>query len=186
MPRSFGPVPPRSWAPLLWLVALGALLIRLYLASLWFRFGMTKLEAGWLTTNPVLGLLTAIAKDQTPMPIPSLSVVAEALLAVRADVVLSILLPLTEIVLAVAFLTGFRVRIAALVGIAVNASLILGGVASVSFDGRIVTLQALLLLAGTRAGTLGLRRLPRLVRAVRRSARAIRVTAGHPPRRRAA
>ena len=65
MPRSFGPIPLRRGAavgrgPMLWLVALGALVLRLYLASLWFRFGMAKIEGGWLTANPVRGLLTVV------------------------------------------------------------------------------------------------------------------------------
>jgi uncharacterized membrane protein YphA (DoxX/SURF4 family) len=190
MPR-FGPLSLRSRAvsgswPLFWLIGTGALLVRLYLASLWFRFGMTKLEVGWLTTNPVRELLELVASGQTPMPIPSLSIVADALLAVRADAALSVVLPLTELVLAAAFLTGFWVRLAAVGGIAVNASLILGGLASLSFDGRIIALQALLLLAGSRAGAPGVTSLPRLVDAVRRAARSLETATGQASRRRAA
>jgi uncharacterized membrane protein YphA (DoxX/SURF4 family) len=160
MPRSHGPIHlnPRSvlrQAPLLWLVAIGALLARLYLASLWSRFGIAKVEAGWLTLNPVRGLLGVVAAGQTPMPVPRLSIVAGWLLAIRADVLLSVVVPLTEIVLAGAFLTGWYTRRAALVGIAINASLILGGLATVAFDGRIIALQAAVILAGKRAGLLG-------------------------------
>jgi uncharacterized membrane protein YphA (DoxX/SURF4 family) len=172
MPRSLGPIHlnPRSLlrqAPVLWLVTIGALLVRLYLASLWFRFGMAKVEAGWLTLNPVRGLLGGVAAGQTPMPLPSLSIVAGWLLAIRADALLSVVVPLTEIVLAAAFLTGWHTRRAALVGIAINASLILGGLATVPFDGRIIALQTAVILAGKRAGLIGAPGIARL-RRVRR------------------
>ncbi|MFN2564391.1 MAG: hypothetical protein ABR499_05185 [Gemmatimonadaceae bacterium] len=165
------------WWPVFWLIALGALAIRAYLASVWFRFGMTKLETGWLRTNPVRGLLALVASGQTPMPIPSLSGVAEALLAVRADVVLSVILPLVEIAFAAAFLAGFCVRFAAAGGITVNTSLILGGLASAGFDGKIILLELLLLLAGARAAALGVPTALRAVSALaRQKARAVRAT----------
>ena len=189
MPRSLGPISLRPrlavrWASLFWLVALGAFFVRLYLASLWFRFGMAKIDAGWLALNPVRGLLSVVGAGQTPMPIPNLSIVANWLLAVRADALLSVVLPLTEIALAAAFLTGCYARRAALVGIAVNASLILAGLASVGFDGRIIALQAVVLLAGRRAEVLGVP-IGRLRRASSRRINRL-VGTGSEPRRRAA
>jgi uncharacterized membrane protein YphA (DoxX/SURF4 family) len=171
MPRSVIPISSRWRAvggcwPVSWAIAVAALLVRVYLAWLWFQFGITKLDAGWLTHDPVRGLLTLVAGGQTPMPIPGLSIVAGALLAVHADVLLSVILPFVELALAVSFLTGYYVRSAALVGIAVNASLILGGLASVSFDGRIIVLQALLLLASQRASALRVPRLPQVIHLV--------------------
>jgi uncharacterized membrane protein YphA (DoxX/SURF4 family) len=172
MPRSLGPIPLRprefaGWPPMFWLVALGALFVRLYLATLWLRFGMAKVDAGWLTLNPVRGLLTVVGGGQTPMPIPRLSVFANWLLAVRADVLLSVLVPLTELALAAAFFTGWYVRQAAFIGIAVNTALILGGLASVAFDGKIIALQVVVLVVGRRASVLGVPGIARLGRWVR-------------------
>jgi uncharacterized membrane protein YphA (DoxX/SURF4 family) len=183
MPRTLGPRSLRSRALspswlLFWVIAVGALGVRLYLASLWFRFGITKVEAGWLTTNPVRGLLALVASGQTPMPIPSLSTVAGALIAARADVVLSVTLPLLELGLAAAFVSGYAVRGAAVVGIVVNASLILGGLASVGFDGRVILLQAVLLLAGTRAGALNIGTLARGLAPIRRAPGCLGTSAG--------
>jgi uncharacterized membrane protein YphA (DoxX/SURF4 family) len=183
MPLSFGPLSLRScrlngrWL-LFWVVAVGALGVRLYLASLWFRFGITKVEAGWLTTNPVRGLLTLVADGQTPMPIPSLSAVAGALLAARADVLLSVALPVIELALAAAFVSGYAVRGAAVVGIVVNASLILGGLAVVGFDGRIIVLEVLLLVAGTRARALRIGTVARRLAPMRRGAAFLGSSAG--------
>jgi uncharacterized membrane protein YphA (DoxX/SURF4 family) len=183
MPRSLGPLPQRfrrlnGWWLLFWVVAVGAVGVRVYLASLWFRFGITKLEAGWLTTNPVRGLLALVAGGQSPMPIPSLSAIAGALLAARADVLLSVALPFTELALAAAFVSGYAVRGAAVVGIVVNASLILGGLAGVDFDGRIILLEALLLLAGTRARALSIGTLARGLAPMRRGAARLGPSAG--------
>ena len=191
MPRSFGLVSPHrrskvGRASLLPIVAVATLLVRLYLARLWLGFGLAKIEAGWLTANPVRGLLAAVAAGQTPMPIPGLSVVASWLLAVHADAALSILLPLTELALAAAFLTGLLAQPAAALGIAVNTSLILGGLASVGFDGRVIALELIVLAAGVSAGVLGVPGIARVIRAVRRRADWLVDGPGQQPRRRAA
>ena len=134
------------------------LVLRIYLASIWMQFGVAKLRGGWLRGDALEGLLGAVADGQTPAPFPFYPRIAEILVATGMDAVLCFLIPLAEVAVASAFLTGVMLVPAAICAILLNLNLILAGVASVSFDGRIIALQ-LLLLAGWRvAGYLGLGR----------------------------
>lgn len=130
--------------------------LRIYLASVWLQFGVGKIRGGWLDGDALGALLQAVADGQTPAPFPFYEPVAAVLLAVGADVALSILIPLAEVAIATAFLTGVLLVPAAIGAILINANLILAGIASVNFDGRIIALQVLLLLAWRVAGFLGL------------------------------
>ncbi|HEX2080580.1 MAG TPA: hypothetical protein VHG08_22945 [Longimicrobium sp.] len=132
------------------------LMLRIYLASIWLQFGVAKLRGGWLRGDALEALLKAVAEGQTPVPFPFYSRVAELLVATGMDGVLSILIPLAELAVATAFLSGVLLVPAAIGAILLNLNLILAGVASIHFDGRIIALQVLLLLAWRVAGYLGL------------------------------
>ncbi|MEO8623209.1 MAG: hypothetical protein ABI625_19185 [bacterium] len=125
--------------------------LRAYLAFVWLRFGIMKLQGGWLTTNPLRPLLTLIAAGQLPTSASGYSFVARALVATHADVALSIIIPCTEIAVGLALLAGFRVRTAAAIACALNANLLLAGIASVSLDGRMIVLQIILISLATLA-----------------------------------
>ncbi len=134
----------------LWLV------LRVYLGSVWLQFGLAKVRGGWLTENPLRGLLRAVADGSTPAPLEAYRPVAGLLVEVGADRVLSVAIPLAELAVAGAFFAGVLLVPAAIGACLLNLNLILAGVASLRFDGRIILLQLLLLAAWRAAGFLGL------------------------------
>lgn len=132
------------------------LLLRLYLASVWLQFGIGKIRGGWLDGDGLHGLLGTVAAGQTPAPFPFYARVAELLVSTGMDRVLSVAMPLLEVGVALAFITGVMLVPAAAAATLLNVNLVLSGVASIHFDGRIIAMQLLLLLAWRVAGYLGL------------------------------
>ena len=132
------------------------LLLRFYLASIWMQFGIAKIRGGWLRDDALEALMEAVANGQTPAPFPFYGDVARLLEETGMTGVLSFLIPLAEVAVATAFLTGVMLVPAAICAILLNTNLILAGIASIHFDGRIIALQVLLLLAWRVAGYLGL------------------------------
>lgn len=132
--------------------------IRIYLGSIWLQFGLAKVEGGWLTGNPMHSMLDAIARGMTPAPFPAYRHVAQALLDVGADRWMSVGLPLAELAVALAFFSGVLLVPAAVGASLLNLNLILSGMASWQFDGRIIALQLLLLAAWRVADYVGLAR----------------------------
>ena len=144
------------------------LALRIYLGSIWLQFGLTKIRAGWLTTNPMEEILGLVARGLTPTPLPFYRRVAELLLALDADRVLSIGIPLAEIAFAAFFFAGVLLVPAAIGACLLNLNLLLSGIAAWDFDGRVIGLQLLLLLAWRVAGFLGMgESLARLLRSYR-------------------
>ena len=146
-----------------------ALATRLYLASIWWTFGMLKIRAGWITAaspddNALRPLLELIAAGRLPSTWPVFQPIAEMLLATGLDALLVVAIPVTELALAVAFATGTAPRLAALIGIAVNLGLIAAGIGDPLLDGRVVALQLLVIATGPLAGAWGV---PAIVRARR-------------------
>jgi uncharacterized membrane protein YphA (DoxX/SURF4 family) len=137
------------------------LLLRVYLASVWLQFGIGKIRGGWLEGDGLRGLLGAVAAGQTPAPFPFYARVAELLVETGMDRVLSVAIPLVEVAVGLAFVTGVLLVPAAIAATLLNVNLVLSGVASIRFDGRIIALQVLLLLAWRVAGYLGLGTLAR-------------------------
>lgn len=132
------------------------LALRVYLGCIWLQFGLAKIRGGWLTTNALHDLLGAVARGDTPLPLPAYRHVAELLLATGADRALSVVIPLAEVAVACAFFSGVLLVPAAAGACLLNLNLILSGIAPWSFDGRIIALQLLLLLAWRVAGYLGM------------------------------
>jgi uncharacterized membrane protein YphA (DoxX/SURF4 family) len=132
------------------------LALRVYLGLLWMNFGIGKIQSGWLTTNPLRPLLTAVADGHTPAPFGFYEPLARVMLGTGADALLSVMIPLAEVAVAIAFLSGVLLVPAAIVAIGINVNLILAGIASVRFDGRIIAMQVLLIAAWRVAGLLGL------------------------------
>ena len=132
------------------------LALRVYLGSIWLQFGLTKVRTGWLTANPMEEILTLVAKGLTPTPVPVYRRVAELLLALELDRVLSVAIPLLEIGFAAAFFAGVVLVPAAIAACLLNLNLLLSGIATWDFDGRVIGLQLLLLLAWRVAGYLGM------------------------------
>ena len=132
------------------------LALRIYLGTVWLQFGLTKLRTGWVTGNPMEEILSLVARGLTPTPVPGYRRVAELLLALDVDRVLSIAIPLLEVAFASAFFAGVLLVPAAIGACLLNANLLLSGIATWDFDGRVIGLQILLLLAWRVAGFLGM------------------------------
>lgn len=150
--------------------------LRIYLGSVWLQFGLSKVGADWLTTNQMGGILELIASGRTPAPLPQYRTVADTILALNLDRLLSAAIPVLEIGVAAAFFSGVLLVPAAVGATLLNLNLILSGIATWSFDGRIMVLQILLLLAWPVAGYLGI---GESLRALLRSYRAL--LRGHRP-----
>ena len=132
------------------------LALRLYLGATWLRFGWSKVEAGWLISNPMRPLLEAIGSGGTAAPLPLYRSVAEQMLAVGLDRLLSVAIPLAELAFATAFFAGVLLVPAAIAACLMNLNLILSGIATWSFDGRVILMQLLIILGWRVAGELGL------------------------------
>lgn len=145
------------------------LALRIYLGSIWLQFGMAKVQGGWLTGNPMHGMLDAIAGGLTPAPFPAYRHVARALLEVGADRWLSVGIPLAEVAVALAFFSGLLLVPAAVGATLLNLNLILSGIASWQFDGRIIALQLLLVAAWRVADYVGVARIVSVLRHLFRS-----------------
>lgn len=142
--------------------------VRIYLGSIWLQFGLAKVEAGWLRGDSMHSMLDAIARGLTPAPFPAYRHVAQTLLELGADRWMSIGIPLAELAVALAFFSGILLVPAAIGASLLNLNLILSGIASWHFDGRVIALQVLLLAAWRVADFVGL---GRIVPAVRRRLR---------------
>lgn len=135
------------------------LALRLYLGTVWLQFGIGKLQGGWLGGNTMHDLLSAIARGHTATPLPAYRHVAQALLEAGADRWLSAAIPLLEIAVALALFGGVLLVPAVIGATLLNLNFVLSGMATWQFDGRIVALQLLLLLAWRVADRLGVGRL---------------------------
>lgn len=140
------PRQPRCWG---WLATFATFALRAYVALVWIRFGLAKLQDGWLTTNPLRPLLATIGSGQLPTTAPGYAPMARLMVHLHIDAVLSVAIPIVEVAIAVALLSGRWVRTAALVACALNLNLLLAGVASWSLDGRMIVLQLIIVALAT-------------------------------------
>ena len=62
----------------------------------------------------------------------------------HCDAVLSVAIPIVEVAIAIALLSGRWVRTAALIACALNVNLLMSGIASWSLDGRMIVLQLII------------------------------------------
>jgi thiosulfate dehydrogenase [quinone] large subunit len=144
------------------------LALRVYLGSVWLQFGVAKIRGGWLAGDAMHGMLDAVARGLTPAPFPAYRHVAQALLDAGADRWLSVGLPLVELAVSLAFFSGLLLVPAAVGACMLNLNLILSGIASWQFDGRIIALQLLLVFAWRVADYAGVARIVSFVRRLRR------------------
>jgi uncharacterized membrane protein YphA (DoxX/SURF4 family) len=140
------------------------LLLRVYLGSIWLRFGMAKIQGGWLAGDQLEGLLRAVADGATPVWVPAVRTVAGALLGLGLDRPLCVAIPLLELAVALALFAGVALVPATLGASLFNLNLILMGLAGWRFDGRMIVLQLLLLAGWRSASYLGIGTLARTVR----------------------
>jgi uncharacterized membrane protein YphA (DoxX/SURF4 family) len=128
-----------------------ALALRVYAASVWARFAADKITHGWLESNQLGTILGLVADGHMPARVPHYDTLMQWTLRLGLDGPGSRLLPVLEMAIAVALLTGVRLRLVALVATVVNLNLLLSGIGSVALDGRLVVIQLLLAAAAERA-----------------------------------
>lgn len=130
--------------------------VRIYLGAVWLRFGIGKLNDGWLTSDPLGPMFSMIGDGNLPATVDFYQPVIAWLSGIGATPLLSVIIPLAEVVFAISFLTGLMIVPMAIAASLLNANLILAGVAAFDFDGRVILLQLLLVGAWRVAGELGL------------------------------
>ena len=152
--------------------AIVAFAARLYLAAVWARFALLKIQNGWLAPvvdgTPLDGaglrpVLTLVANGQMPTASPIFEPVARLLVSTGADAVLAVLIPIVELSIGLALAMGIAPRLAALGGIAMNVGFMLAGIANIAFDVRVIALQMAVIACGSAAGAIGVRALWRLL-----------------------
>lgn len=154
------------------------LVVRLYLAYLWFNFGISKLQSGWLTSDPVGAMLQGVANGTIKVPFEFYRGVAQMLISTGATTILSHTMPFLELAVALSFATGVLVVPAAIGATLLNVNFILSGIAQINLDGKFIVLQLLLVMAYRIVGMIGFQRLVvrilstivRTIRPARRSA----------------
>lgn len=137
----------------LWLV------VRLYLAYVWFSMGYSKLSAGFLTADPTGDMLRLAGDGIMPVPFEAYRPVARWLVDLGVTPLLSHTMPFLEMAVALAFVAGVLIVPAALGATFLNANFLLSGVAIAYLDIRVIVLQLLLILAWRVAGVIGVQRL---------------------------
>jgi uncharacterized membrane protein YphA (DoxX/SURF4 family) len=151
------------------------LVLRLYIAWIWFQMGMSKLQAGWLTSDPVGAMFKMIDKGVLPVPLPFYQGVASAMLDSGITSMLSHSMPFLELAVALSFATGVLVPVAAVGAILLNINIILSGIGNPSFDGPIIASEILFVMSYRVVGGIGFERLAgRIFRAALRLVRPAR------------
>lgn len=135
------------------------LALRLYIAWIWFQMGMSKFQAGWLTSDPVGTMFKMIEKGSIAVPLPFYREVAGGLLDAGVSPLISHSMPFLELAVALSFATGVLVPAAAVGAILLNINIILSGIGTPAFDGPIIASQILFLMSYRVVGGIGFERL---------------------------
>lgn len=135
------------------------LAVRLYIGFIWLQFGIRKLETGWLTSDPMGGVLKHIANGTLQVPWAPFKGFATFLVDAGLTPYLSMSMPFMEIAVALAFFSGILVLPAAVGGAILLTNFILSGIGTMAFDGRLLLGHLLLILAFRVAGLIGFERL---------------------------
>ncbi len=143
------------------------LALRLYLAYMWIQFGTQKIGVGFLTGDPIGDMLKLVGNGTLAVPFEFYRPVARLLVDSGLTTLLSFSMPFLEIAVALSFATGLLVVPAAIGATLLNINFILSGIGQVSFDGRFIALQLLLILAFRVVGKIGIERFTvRIVRLI--------------------
>lgn len=137
--------------------------LRCLLAGVWLRYGIGKIESGWLTSNPLKPLVELVANGYTNAWLPLYEPLSRWALELGLDRFLAVAFPLTELAIAGALLSGVFFRPALLLAAFINLNLILSGLAPWQIDGRIILVELLTLALGAAAGRYGWRSLSTLI-----------------------
>lgn len=146
--------------------------VRLYLANIWFWMGFGKLEGGYLTSDPTADLFKAILAGHLPVPVPAYKGFVQLMLDLGVTQMLSFSMPFLEMAVALAFISGVMIVPAAIGGTFLVINVLLSGMGTLAFDGKVIALQVLLVLAFRVSDYIGFQRLAmRILRAIIRKVR---------------
>jgi uncharacterized membrane protein YphA (DoxX/SURF4 family) len=129
--------------------------LRLYMGWIFLQFSIQKFRAGWLTSDPVGGLLGHAAAGRIPVPLPFYRDVAAALIDAGATPLISFAMPFAELAVALAMFSGVLLIPAAVGGILLNINILLSGTGSLGLDGRMIAIALLIIVAHHVAGRIG-------------------------------
>jgi uncharacterized membrane protein YphA (DoxX/SURF4 family) len=135
------------------------LALRLYLAWIWFQMGISKLQAGWLTNDPIGQMLRLVENGTIAVPLPFYRGVAGALIDAGITPMLSHSMPFMELAVALSFAAGVLVPVAAVGAILLNVNFILSGIGNLELDGPVIAGQILLVLSYRVVSTIGFEKL---------------------------
>jgi uncharacterized membrane protein YphA (DoxX/SURF4 family) len=131
------------------------LALRLYLAYIWFNFGMSKIQGGWLSGDPTGQLFKGILAGNIRIPVPLFREFAAFALDTGLTVALSRIVPFAELAVALSLVSGVLMVPALIGGIFLIINVLLSGIGALSFDGRVILLHVLLIGAWHVAGVIG-------------------------------
>jgi thiosulfate dehydrogenase (quinone) large subunit len=152
------------------------LAVRLYLGWFWLQVGIAKLQGDWFTADPIGAIFRNIVAGHAAVPFEPYRGVVQVLLDLGIAPLLTMSFPFLEIAVGLAFLSGVLVVPAAAGAIMLNVNMILSGIAHISFDGKFIAMQLLLILAWRVSSYIGIQAL--LVRGLQAARSAL--SAGRP------
>ena len=135
------------------------LALRLYVAWIWVQMSLSKFTAGWLNSDPSGDLLKLVAKGTMPVPFTFYRGVADMMVSSGITPLLSHTMPFLEMAVALSLISGVLMRPASIGGILLVMNVILMGIGTLAFDGRVILIHVLLIVAYQSARVIGFERL---------------------------
>lgn len=135
------------------------LALRLYVAMIWVQMSLGKFTAGWLNSDPSGDLLKLVAKGTMPVPFAFYRGVAETMVNLGITPMLSHTMPFLEMAVGLALISGIMMRAASVGGILLVTNIILMGIGTMAFDGRVILAHVLLIAGYQSARVIGFERL---------------------------
>lgn len=135
------------------------LALRLYVAWIWIQMSVSKFQAGWLASDPSGDLLKLVAKGTMPVPFTFYRGVADFMVGLGITPMLSHTMPFLEMAVALSLISGVLMRPASIGGILLVLNVILMGIGTLAFDGRVILIHVLLIAAYGSARVIGFERL---------------------------
>jgi uncharacterized membrane protein YphA (DoxX/SURF4 family) len=141
--------------------------LRLYLGWIFFQFGWRKLEAGWLTSDPMGTVIGQIADGKLKVGFAPFRDFCAFLVDAGLTPLLSQSMPFLELAVALSLVTGILVVPAAIGASILLVNFMLSGIGTLAFEGRLLLGLVLLMVAYRVVSVIGFQALAlRIVAAV--------------------
>jgi thiosulfate dehydrogenase [quinone] large subunit len=139
------------------------LLLRLYVGYVFITMGIAKIEAGFLTADPIGAMLKLVANGTILVPFEFYRPVAAVLVDGGLTPLISHSMPLVELAIALALISGVLTPLAALGALLLNINFVLAGIGTLAFDGPYMAAEVLMVLGANVVGVIGFERLARRI-----------------------